>query len=288
MKIGLVGGVDITKYSIANIVWEKISSVGDCKLVFEFFPIADKSHLLQFYSMFCGDDNFLGFNVATPWKEEIALLVGSTKSYPGLTAMNTVYKTEEGIFSTNTDVIGMEQALKESIDDLSQKKILIFGAGGAGLSCAIYLTQKHGCKVFIREIDSRITIPREITSIPDLDLLSQAGAFDIVINATPVGKYYLNQASVKPESPLDSGVLTKIVHSDTVLVEMNYFPYQTEFLRLGKEMGLTVVSGVRMLVYQAIESMKLYTGVPLAEKEISEVVRCIKEYVLTKEYELTR
>ena len=69
---------------------------------------------------------------------------------------------------------------------------------------------------------------------------------------------------------------------------MNYFPYRTEFLRLGEEKRLVVVSGIQMLVYQAVESMRLYTGVLLNEKEISQVANYIKGYVLTKEYELTR
>ena len=288
MKIGVVGGRDIAKYSIANVVWEKITSATNHELVFRFFPIESKDELLQFYSMFSEDVDFLGFNVAVPWKEEIATLVGRTESHIGLTAMNTIYKTKEGIFSANTDVIGMEQVFKKFAGDLSHKKILILGAGGAGLSCAVYLTQKHDCKVYIHEINQQIIIPQEIVAVPNLNLSSQAGKFDIIINATPVGKYYLNHIPVKPESPISSDILAKIVHQDTVLVEMNYFPYRTEFLRLGEEKRLVVVSGIQMLVYQAVESMRLYTGVLLNEKEISQVANYIKGYVLTKEYELTR
>src|SRR3989344_1690298 len=253
MKIGVVGGRDIAKYSIANVVWEKITSATNHELVFRFFPIESKDELLQFYSMFSEDVDFLGFNVAVPWKEEIATLVGRTESHIGLTAMNTIYKTKEGIFSANTDVIGMEQVFKKFAGDLSHKKILILGAGGAGLSCAVYLTQKHDCKVYIHEINQQIIIPQEIVAVPNLNLSSQAGKFDIIINATPVGKYYLNHIPVKPESPISSDILAKIVHQDTVLVEMNYFPYRTEFLRLGEEKRLVVVSGIQMLVYQAVE-----------------------------------
>ena len=219
MKIGVVGGRDIAKYSIANVVWEKITSATNHELVFRFFPIESKDELLQFYSMFSEDVDFLGFNVAVPWKEEIATLVGRTESHIGLTAMNTIYKTKEGIFSANTDVIGMEQILKKFAGDLSHKKILILGAGGAGLSCAVYLTQKHDCKVYIHEINQQIIIPQEIVAVPNLNLSSQAGKFDIIINATPVGKYYLNHIPVKPESPISSDILAKIVHQDTVLNE---------------------------------------------------------------------
>lgn len=288
MKIGVIGGKDIAKYSVSDVVWKKIASITNRNIIFEIFPIKNRDELFQFYSMFSSDDDFLGFNVATPWKEEVTALVGETKSHPGLPAMNTVYKTEEGIFSANTDVVGMEQVLKEFESDLSGKKILILGAGGAGLSCAIHLTQKYGCKVYIHEINQKIAIPQEIARIPNLNLVSQVGVFDIIINATPVGRYYLDQVLAKSESPLSFDTLAHIIHPGTVLVEMNYFPYHTEFLRLGEEKGLVVVSGVRMLVYQAVESMKLYTGALLDERELSETVNYVKEFVLNKEHELAR
>ena len=72
---------------------------------------------------------------------------------------------------------------------------------------------------------------------------------DIIINTTPVGMY-----PNMGVSPVDAAVIRKFkVASDIV-----YNPLVTEFLRIAGEEGLQIVTGLMMLVDQAIGSEEIW------------------------------
>lgn len=287
MIFGLIGGKDIAKYTIADIVWLKMAEISGIDFEFKIITIETFADLCKFYWSYYEDSAFKGFNVALPWKTDMIELVDSvdekSKEY---NSINIVYKKDGKVSSSNTDVIGTEKALLNTTN-LENKKVLVLGGGGAGLPTSIYLSKKYNCIVHIFDIRSIYDIPSPIIKLSSRSDIER-NVYDVIINATPVGKYYLNEAPTLFSLPLDLDLLQKITHNESIVQEMNYFPFNTQLIKFAKSKGLKVVSGVDMLVYQAAESLGFYTDYKFREKDLIKLIDFIKNCSINKENELLR
>ncbi len=77
---------------------------------------------------------------------------------------------------------------------------------------------------------------------------------DVVINATPVGMH-----PNVDDTPLPPAAFTR---SNTVVFDTVYHPENTMMLKLARERGCKVVTGVDMFIRQAAIQFQLYTGQP--------------------------
>ena len=89
-----------------------------------------------------------------------------------------------------------------------------------------------------------------------------SGYFDVLINSTPCG-----MAGSKQPLPIEEGEL----NADLVF-DMVYNPLETPLLKLAKERGIAVVSGVEMFVQQGARQFEIWTGMPAPEAEMQRVV----------------
>ena len=78
-------------------------------------------------------------------------------------------------------------------------------------------------------------------------------AAELVVNCTPVGT---RGSESEGKSPLDAALLPP----GGVVFDLVYNPPETALLKAAKERGATPVSGLGMLVYQAAESFRIWTG----------------------------
>ena len=102
--------------------------------------------------------------------------------------MNTIYLKDDKIKGHNTDVSGFEYSIKDLNINMSNKKVLIIGAGGVVSSILFALNKMSLNKIFITnrtrkkaedlKMFFKNLIIVEWGDIPD---------FDMVINATSVG-----------------------------------------------------------------------------------------------------
>jgi 3-dehydroquinate dehydratase/shikimate dehydrogenase len=75
-------------------------------------------------------------------------------------------------------------------------------------------------------------------------------AFDVIINATPIGM-------TNSDCPLkENEIQAKVVF------DMVYDPVDTPLLRIARAKGLTVIPGVEMFVHQAARQFEIWTGKP--------------------------
>ena len=72
----------------------------------------------------------------------------------------------------------------------------------------------------------------------------------LIVNTTPLGTY--PNFSAFPNIPYD------LVTSGHILYDLVYNPPETEFLRLGKQKGATVMNGHEMLILQAEKSWEIW------------------------------
>jgi shikimate dehydrogenase len=69
-------------------------------------------------------------------------------------------------------------------------------------------------------------------------------------------------------------VTSEMMHKDLVVFDIVYNPQNTLLLKEAKKAGATTIDGVMMLVFQGVESFKIWTGrtppVDIMEKAVRE------------------
>ena len=281
-KLGLVGGPEVVKYTVADKMWGLISEISGIDFSINIITLATVQDVRRFYDQYIQDESFIGFNVALPWKQEFAEYATEIEPFNKSGIINTIYKRNGIVYGGNTDPLGIVRGLGLNKNKFHDRRVLIFGAGGAGQSAAWCLSQTMSAKVYVYDkVDHRSWL-RGGAWIQSLGEL-RSHKYDLIINATPLGKYYLNRPIEAFASPLDALTLKDISHKDTILQEMNYLPLETLFLQLGKTLGLQTVSGERMLVLQAIESFKRYFDKDLTQYQIDHIIEKMRAHILKQE-----
>ncbi|MHB8671578.1 MAG: shikimate dehydrogenase, partial [Acidimicrobiales bacterium] len=76
---------------------------------------------------------------------------------------------------------------------------------------------------------------------------------ELIVNATPVG---MQSTAAADDSPLEG----RRLGSGQLVFDMIYHPPVTPLMALASERGARVANGVGMLVYQASQALRLWTG----------------------------
>ena len=180
-------------------------------------------------------------------------------------AVNTV-KIENGkLYGYNTDAHGFIDPLKNAYGDLKNAKVAILGAGGAARAC-IYALKNEGAKVtfFARNIEKAKNLAEEFqVELKELGTRnSELGTLNIVVNATPLG----TKGELETQTPATSEQLKNI----QLAYDLVYNPFETRFLREAKNANIPTIGGMAMLIAQAIEQQKIWTGLDAPMKEMSQ------------------
>jgi len=205
-----------------------------------------------------------GISVTMPYKEAILSHLDNTDSHTTkVGACNTVVRAQDGkLYGFNTDTSGIVRPLERRLNTLEGARILVIGAGGAARA-AVFGLKERGSEVYIlnRSLAAAKKLAHQaharIIKRPDLKKL----AFDVIINATPVGM------GNGKESPLQD----KEINARYVF-DMVYDPAETRFLKLAKERGAQIIPGIEMFVHQAARQFEIWTGKPAPWDEMLRVV----------------
>ncbi len=200
---------------------------------------------------------FAGLNVTIPLKEAALLYVGADELARQIGAINTVDFSTGTPVGYNTDGLGALQALHETVGDLSGKRVLILGAGGAARAIAFYL-DREGAFVTLanRTVARAAQLAARLTNAHAIglgaELETQLTAADILINTTSVGMYPEVETSL---------LTTEMLTPELVVFDIVYNPIETKLLREARRAGVqTLITGVKMLVYQGAAAFRIWTG----------------------------
>ena len=194
-----------------------------------------------------------GINVTVPFKKVIIPFLDKLTSEAQKTqSVNTVYLDNNKVMGHNTDIIGFEMSVQKSNIDLSNKKVLILGAGGVVSSIILALTKMKASKVIIsnRTKEKAENLKQLFNDLVVMDW-GELPDFDMIINATSLG--------LKKEDKinLDFSLLNK----DKVFYDVIYNPKETGFLKIGRKSGNIAINGKLMFVYQAFMAFYIWHGV---------------------------
>lgn len=206
---------------------------------------------------FVENNSYSGYNVTIPYKKDIIPFLDEIDEKAlEIGAVNTVVKINGKNKGYNTDIGGLEIALKKSDITLKDKVVMILGSGGASLT-AQYLAKEHGAKkiyVISRAGDYNYN---NFYSLTDTEVL---------INTTPVGMYpYNGSAPAEIEKfPLLESVFDLI-----------YNPLTTLLIEKAKQLNLKCDNGLYMLVAQAKLAYDLFSDKKTSDEIIKKTARKI-------------
>lgn len=199
------------------------------------------------------EKHITGMNVTIPYKTTLCQMVDVLDDRAKeIGAVNTILMKDNISYGYNTDYIGVISMFQKAGVELTGKQIVILGSGGAS-KALIYGFHLEGASVITiaaRNKEARDELKKQFPYIRVCDL-EDIPSGDIIINTTPVGMF--PHAGV---SPVGASVIRRFkIASDIV-----YNPLITEFLHIAREEGLQIVTGLMMLVDQAIGSEEIWLG----------------------------
>lgn len=196
-------------------------------------------------------EHVIGMNVTIPYKEVVYRLVDKLDEHAeAIGAVNTIL-IEDGVsYGYNTDYIGIISMFHKAGVSLAGKDIVILGSGGAAkaLIYGFHLEGAASITVAARN-EKAITCLKELFPYIHTCTLTDISTGDILVNTTPVGMYpHTGESPVGPS----------IIRQFKVAADIVYNPLITEFLKIAREEGLKIVTGLMMLVDQAIASEEIW------------------------------
>jgi len=205
-----------------------------------------------------------GLSVTMPHKQTIMEHLAHTDPLSAkIGAVNTVLRAQDGqLYGFNTDVAGIVGPLEKRMT-IAGSKVLVLGAGGAARAAVFGLRDK-GAEVFIlnRTPETATKLAKQSgAKVIKREALLKAN-FDVIVNATPVGMKGQKGAQLLTAEELR----TKLVF------DLVYNPVDTPLLKLARQQGIPVITGVEMFIQQGARQFEIWTGKPAPEEEMLRVV----------------
>lgn len=217
-----------------------------------------------------------GFNVTIPHKTSIIPLLSDLSERARLFgAVNTVKLNENGAKGYNTDCFGFLRALEMAGITLGGR-VLLCGSGGvsrmfafesilagAELTIAVRDADIEAAELIKKEIEDKLGKTANVITLDKVD-----GAYDLLINGTPVGMHPNVDACVLPEEK---------VKKCGAVFDAVYNPLETKLVRYAKEAGIKCSNGLSMLVWQAAVAQEIWLGVEFSMDDIRKVLKKTEE-----------
>lgn len=206
------------------------------------------------------DASWRGLSLTMPLKQDVLPLLDEVDELAALThAANTVLLADGVRRGFNTDVGGIVRALGEAGCARIRHGVLV--GGGATAASALAAMAELGAatvQVLLRrpeagrpivELGARLGLAVEIRAIGDLATLDDV---DLVVSTLPGGA--------------DPGVEASTALRRAMLFDVAYAPWPTRLATQWQDAAGTVVSGLGMLLHQALLQVRIFTsGDPFQE-----------------------
>ena len=235
--------------------------------------------------------NICGMNVTVPYKNAVIPYLTEVEQRaaaagPVNMLVRDARKDREGFIGHNTDMSGLWRAMNEEGISLEGEEVIILGAGGAGRAAAfecagcdvkkVYLLNRDVAKA--QEVAAKVNqslsrYGKDCVSAMALaeysKLLTGAEHRYIVIQCTSVGL-----APKTEEVVLEDADFYRYVKFGYDLI---YTPWETKFMKLVTANGGTAFNGLKMLLYQGVESFECWTGSKVEKETAGKVYQVLRD-----------
>jgi shikimate dehydrogenase len=220
------------------------------------------------------DDSWRGLSLTMPLKNEVLpLLDARSELVERVGAANTVLLTGGQRAGFNTDVAGIVAAFREEgVTDLESVQVL--GAGATAASVLAAAAELGAERVLVSARD-----PEKARSLEPL-----AAALGVALTIRPLGM--MDRSMIIPSaviSTLPGGTdagrsYPEPIRAESVLLDVAYEPWPSALAQTWLDAGGTVVSGLQMLLHQAVAQVRIFVtgeehGVLEREDEVVAAMR---------------
>jgi shikimate dehydrogenase len=221
---------------------------------------------------------YRGVNITHPFKQLAVDHVDEmSRDAWVLGAVNTIVFDDGRAIGHNTDWYGFAHSIEKNLAGVPRRTVVQFGAGGAGVAVAHALLRSGVERLVLLDVDSgraaavadSLNAAHTRTAIVGGSVDDAARFLDSadgVVNASPLGM---------PSHP-GSAVPLDLLRPDLWVHDVVYMPLETQLMSAARALGCLTVGGGHMLVFQAAEGIRLFTGVtPDAERMLRHFERII-------------
>jgi shikimate dehydrogenase len=201
----------------------------------------------------------LGCNITIPHKEEaFRRVTPADEMTKHLGAVNTVYQRGGELLGTNTDGEGFIANLLSNSRDLKLKnrKAVVLGAGGAATAIVAALVERGMAEIAVpnrtlgRSQQLRAKFGSTVKPMSWQDRNGALSECTVLVNATALG--------MRGQPPLN--IELSRLPAASIVADIVYSPLQTPLLTAAAARGNPTVTGLGMLLHQAVRGFELWFG----------------------------
>lgn len=269
-KFGLIGYP--LGHSMSPLIHRELFKINNIDAGYELIEINPEN----FTNAFEAVKGFDGFNVTIPHKIAVIPQLNALSERAELFgAVNTVENKNGVLTGHNTDCYGFLRALAMAEIEL-KGKVLVCGCGGvsrmfafetilagADLTIAVRDADVEAGQQIVDEIESKLGKTAKLIRLDEVD-----GAFDLIINGTPVGMHPNTDACVLPKEK---------VQKAKAVFDAVYNPLETKLISYAKDAEIKFSNGLPMLVWQAAVAQEIWFGVKFSNEQIKPVIKITEE-----------
>ena len=229
-----------------------------------------------------------GFNITIPHKVSIIdfcdRLDAGAQRYR---SVNCIKVTKEEKVGYNTDVIGFTKSIAALGASLNSR-VLLIGCGGVGRMMAIETALEGGdltiaalksdaalAEEVVKEIkalksDAKVQIVWISSAALDKGDLPEGAQYDLLINACPVGMF-----PKVDRMPCTPAVLDGV----KFVFDAVYNPKVTLLAKTAREKGAKAMTGMAMLVLQAVSAHEIWDGVSYKTEDINKIISDMEDLI---------
>jgi len=194
-----------------------------------------------------------GLNITVPFKKKIIPHLDVLSGHALRTqSVNTVCLKNGNVTGYNTDIDGFELSLEKLDYDVSNKKIMILGAGGVVPSIIYALKKMNAPKIYLsNRTKEKAQILKKLfdgLEIIDWGILPD---FDMIINATSLGLKENDKFEIDFSKAGNNKLFFDVI----------YNPFNTDFSRAGNKPGNIIENGLNMFLFQAQKAFSIWHNI---------------------------
>jgi shikimate dehydrogenase len=222
--------------------------------------------------------SFRGLSVTIPHKLAVIPHLDSLDPLAAkIGSVNSITNEEGKLIGSTTDGLGAVRAFDQKKIDLTGRRILFLGSGGAVRSVAFTMADRcmPGQITILGRTRSKVeelvadikngTKARVLAGSLTDDIRSAMDEHEIVIQGTPVG--------MSQEQISSSCVPSETISPEHVVFDMVYRPHRTQLIADAERAGAAVIHGIEMLIHQAALQFERWMGLPAPVTAMREAAR---------------
>ena len=203
-------------------------------------------------------EDFDGINVTIPYKKEVLQYLDEIDPLAArLGSVNTIVKRNGKLTGYNSDYFGFRSMVLRTRIDVSGKKVLVLGSGGASVTVCAVLEDLGANAVVISRSGKN--------NYENLHLHRDTAA---IVNTTPLGMYPNNGTAA-----VDVGQFPNLEG----VMDLVYNPARTQLLLDCEKYGIPAFNGLWMLVAQAKKSAEWFLGEELSDGLVRTIHRKLRD-----------